>query len=260
MSEKSQEKDSKSPATRDIVNTLELDAPPGRVWRARAQGAEIAKGYALEARVSPGVGGTIFVSWGEGMGAESPIDVWDPPRRLRHRAGKNRETDVPLSVDGSIEARDGGGTTLGMVHAGFSASARNGDWADEEFDAHERGWRIFMANIAHYLARHADEPCLQTMFMFTSPRTREEVWPALLAKPIATARSRRRRSAAAIASRPRVATSSRVACRSLVAPETSRSLSTSSTARSSMSAWSGRAMRRRTARWFSGSCSPTAAV
>ena len=132
--------------TRDIQLSVELDASPEDVFRAVTEGTEIAKWFAPEARSTPPEGGkkaTIWFSWGEGMSVEHEIDIYDAPKRVRHASGKNGETKAPLYADWSIEAREGGKTTLRLVHSGFSAGA---DW-DDEFDAHARGWKLMLENL-----------------------------------------------------------------------------------------------------------------
>src|SRR6185436_10277114 len=132
------------PTTRNIELSVELDASPEAVFRAVTDGTELAKWLAPEARVTPpseGKKGSIWVSWGEGMGVEKPIEIWDAPRRMLHASGENAETKAPLWVDFSIEAQAGGSTTLRLVHSGFSVGA---DW-DDEFEAYERGWRLMLA-------------------------------------------------------------------------------------------------------------------
>lgn len=176
------EKDaSAAESTRDIELTVELDATPEDVFRAVTDGTELTKWLAPEARVSPpneGRKGTIWISWGEGMGVEKAIELWDPPRRMVHASGENPETKAPLWVEWSIEAKAGGTTTLRLVHSGFSASA---DW-DDEFDAHSRGWRLMLANLRHYFARHAKKPSVHLPFTAKLDSPREQVWKLLLSK------------------------------------------------------------------------------
>src|SRR5215471_15579426 len=69
--------------TRSQTHEIEIDAPIEAVWKAISEAEEITRWFCEEARVIPGEGGSYWISWGEGQGAESRIDVWDPPRRLR---------------------------------------------------------------------------------------------------------------------------------------------------------------------------------
>jgi uncharacterized protein YndB with AHSA1/START domain len=159
--------------TRDIDTSIELAAPPERVWRAISEAAEIAKWFAPVVRVTEAPERRLFVSWGEGMEMEVPITVVEPPRRLRHRFGENGDTSAPLWVDWTLEAGAGGAsTTLRLVHSGFSAAPA---W-DEEFESTRRGWRVFLANLRHYVERHGGEPCVQRPFVLRVEASRDEVW------------------------------------------------------------------------------------
>ena len=165
--------------TREIELTVELDASPEDVFRAVTDGTEIAKWLAPEARVTPpsdGKQGTIWLSWGEGMGMEKPIQIWDAPRRMLHASGRNSETKAPLWVDWLVEAKAGGSTTLRLVHSGFSTGA---DW-DDEVESYARGWRLMLANLRHYFARHARKPAVHLPFPAKVNSPREEVWSKLL--------------------------------------------------------------------------------
>jgi uncharacterized protein YndB with AHSA1/START domain len=165
--------------TRDLELSVELDASPEDVFRAVTDGTEIAKWFAPEARVTPPEGGNkgrIWISWGEGMSVEHEIEIFDAPKRMRHPSGRNGETKAPLYAEWSIEAREGGKTTLRLVHSGFSASA---DW-DHEYEAHGRGWRLMLQNLRHYFARHPHEPAVHLLFTSNVQSPRRSIWTTLL--------------------------------------------------------------------------------
>jgi uncharacterized protein YndB with AHSA1/START domain len=167
--------------TRDIDLSVELDASPEEVFRAVTEGTELAKWLAPEARSTAPDGekkGTIWISWGEGMSVEHEIEIFDAPKRVRHPSGKNRETKARLYADWSIEAREGGTTTLRLVHSGFSKGA---DW-DGEYEAHARGWKLMLQNLRHYFARHAHEPAVHLPFMSSVETPRKSIWSTLLGK------------------------------------------------------------------------------
>ncbi len=170
-----------SSQTRDIVLTIDLDASPEEVFRAVTDGTEIAKWLAPEAKVTPPAGnqkGNIWISWGEGMAAGAEIEVWDPPRKMTHQFGAHPETKAPLYAEWSIEAKEGGTSTLRLVHSGFSASA---DW-DGEFESHARGWTLMIANLRHYLGRHKNEPAVHLIFSANLKAQYTKVWAALVDK------------------------------------------------------------------------------
>jgi hypothetical protein len=110
------------------------------------------------------------------MSVEHEIEIFDAPKRIRHPSGKNSETKAPLYADWSIEARDGGKTTLRLVHSGFSVGA---DW-DDELDAHARGWKLMLENLRQYFARHPHEPAVHLPFMSNVESPRGSIWKGLL--------------------------------------------------------------------------------
>jgi len=167
--------------TRDIQLSVELDASPEDVFRAVTEGTEVAKWLAPEARSTPPEGGNkakIWISWGGGMSAESEFEIYDAPKRARRAAGKNAETKAELYADWLIEAREGGKTTLRLVHSGFSVGA---DW-DDDFDAHARGWKLMFENLRHYFARHKHEPAVHIPFMTKVESARGSLWKTLIGK------------------------------------------------------------------------------
>jgi len=166
--------------TRDIQLSVELDASPEDVFRAVTEGTELAKWLAPEARSTPPQGdkkASVWISWGGGMDAERELEIYDSPKHVRHTAGKNAETKAPLYADWLIEARDGGKTTLRLVHSGFSVGA---DW-DDDYDSHARGWMLMLQNLRHYFARHSHEPAAHIPFMSKIEASRGSLWTKLLA-------------------------------------------------------------------------------
>lgn len=167
--------------TRDIELSVELDATPEEVFRAVTDGTELAKWMAPEAGSTPpggGKKGSIWVSWGPGMKTEREVEIWEEPKRVRHPAGQNAETKAALYADWSIEAREGGKTTLRLVHSGFSAGA---DW-DNELDSHARGWKLMLENLRQYFARHKNEPAMHVPFMSKVESPNTTLWRTLLDK------------------------------------------------------------------------------
>lgn len=155
--------------TRAIEQTIEIDAPIEAVWKAIAEGEELAKWFPLEARVTPGVGGEIWMSW-PGMEFATPITVWEPQKRLQTRSEWGPQV---MSVDYFLEAK-GGKTILRLVHSGFGADA---EW-DDQYDDTSRGWSVFLRNLRHYLGRHRGAKCRQVIIPVPIEGTVEEGWQA----------------------------------------------------------------------------------
>jgi hypothetical protein len=137
-----------------------------------SEGEELKRWFPADARVTPGAGGSVWMSFGEGMAWETPIEIWEPGRRLR-------TVDPPpmtTAVDYIIEAK-GGETTLRIVHSGFAA-----DTWDDEMDTLNAGWRTFAQTLKHYLERHRGEPRTYAAYRHTPVELpRSEIFPRMLA-------------------------------------------------------------------------------
>ena len=153
--------------TRAIERTVEIDAPIEAVWKAISEGEELAKWFALDARVKPGVGGEVWLSW-PGMEGASPISVWEPGKRLQTR---EEHGPVLMTVDWHLEAK-GGKTILRLVHSGFGADAA---W-DDQYDDTSRGWAVFVGNLVHYLERHRGSAVRQIMIPVPIETSVDEAW------------------------------------------------------------------------------------
>ncbi|MFQ5890029.1 MAG: SRPBCC domain-containing protein [Gemmatimonadota bacterium] len=157
--------------TRAAEGTIEIDAPPERVWRALTEAAELERWFPLEARVEPGEGGSIWMSWKNEWAGESEILAWDPARRLRISWGWPDATGHAQVTDYLLEGR-GGRTLLRVVTSGFPLDPSWDDWVEGT----RRGWRFELESLKHYLERHAGED-RQVIYLRRRVRLpREEVW------------------------------------------------------------------------------------
>ena len=140
--------------TRTIVKEIEIAAPIEAVWKTLTDPDELARWFPLEARVTPGAGGEIFLSWGPGCEGTARIDVWEPGRRLRVLEPAPGGGAEPVVIEWQLEAR-GGKTILRVVDSGFFSGAA---WENEYFDSKDYGWTFMLLNLRHYLERHAGTP------------------------------------------------------------------------------------------------------
>lgn len=148
-------------STRKHETEVEIHAPVEAVWKAITEAAELARWFCLDAKVEPGPGGSVWVSWGPGMEGTSAIEIWEPNRRFRvvqTRApgGKSGVEPLPLAVDYYLETR-GESTVLRIVHSGFGDS----DAWDGEYEGTRRGWPMYLRTLRHALERHPRTPCIQ---------------------------------------------------------------------------------------------------
>src|SRR5215469_15651972 len=75
-----------TPQTRSQEHELEIDAPIEAVWKAITDAEELTRWFVDHAMVTPGVGGTCWVAWGEGEAQQAyskRIEVWEPPHLLK---------------------------------------------------------------------------------------------------------------------------------------------------------------------------------
>ena len=135
---------------RSLEAELQVDAPVEAVWKALTDADELANWFPFQSRVTPGVGGSIWLSWG-GDGEECTIEAWEPERHLRTAwpGAHSADPETPVMVDYYLEGK-GGGTALRLVHSGFSSDE---EW-DDEVDAHRRGWAFELRSLQHYLRHH----------------------------------------------------------------------------------------------------------
>lgn len=158
--------------TRSIEQEVFIAAAPDAVWRALSDADEIARWFAVQVKLEPRVGGSIWISWGEGAEGTAPITVWEP---LRHIGWAEEYGPFRLAVDFYLEPAEGG-TIVRLVHSGFGTGA---EW-DEQFHMTEGGWSYFLHNLRHYLERHAGTPRVMVSVREIAHTTRAAAYAALL--------------------------------------------------------------------------------
>jgi len=136
--------------SRKIVKEVFIQAPPDVVWRALTDAEELKRWFPVDARVQPGKGGSIWISFGGGVEGTAPITEWEPNRRFEWTETRGA---VKLAVDFHLEAKSGG-TVVRLVNSGFGAGP---DW-DDEFHMTEGGWAYFTQHLRWYLERHHGKP------------------------------------------------------------------------------------------------------
>jgi uncharacterized protein YndB with AHSA1/START domain len=153
--------------SRKIEKEVTIEATPEEVWRALTEAELINCWFGPEARVTPGVGGSLLVSWGPGFEIETKIDIWEPNQHLRTRDDKK-----PVTVDYILEGK-GGTTTLRLVQT-------VGDGWEDEFDGSDLGWTIFLGTLKDYFARHRGAACRQAYCWLPVSGDAAALWQRLL--------------------------------------------------------------------------------
>ncbi len=168
--------------TRQFESSVEINATPETVWKAIAEGEGLARWFPLDARVKPGVGGSVWLSWGEAFAGEVKIEIWEPGRHLRtvdERAEGPGGAKGPwrIAVDYFIEPKKGGESCIvRLVHSGFG---RGTDWNDE-FDSISGGWKYELKSLKHYVERHGNAPRSVALAVEFVDAPKAEVWPKLI--------------------------------------------------------------------------------
>ncbi len=167
---------------RKVDTSIDIAAPVEQVWKALTDAQEIARWFASQAKVVPGKGGSIALSWEGDYFGEAKIEIWEPNRHLRtvtlqspYGAEEGGSPDSPQAkpvvIDYLLEAQ-GGRTVLRIVHAGFGTGA---DW-DEEYDGVRYGWAFEMRVLRHYLERHQGTARTLTWLRAPVSETTEAAW------------------------------------------------------------------------------------
>ena len=162
---------------RDLEFQVELEGTAEEVWRLLTEGEGIRRWFAPESRVTPGVGGTVWLSWGPGMEGEAPITGWEPGQRFEWTESSGRVITFRL------EAADGGKTILRLVHSGFGMDGS----FDSEIDSTGNGWRSFLALLAWDLRTQRGRAGQHVFRMRMGERDRSE-WQAAVLRALSFAR------------------------------------------------------------------------
>lgn len=134
-------------AARTVERQIEIAAPPDAVWKALTDADELIRWFPLEARITPGQNGTVWMRWDESETVDDRIDVWEPERRLR-LVGKDGSW-ASIATDYYLQGKSGG-TVLRVVSSGFGDDATD----DEAVQGFGCGWDFELRGLRHYLERH----------------------------------------------------------------------------------------------------------
>lgn len=158
----------KTEETRSVEGTIEIGASPERVWRALTDPRELERWFPLEARVEPGPGGSVWLSWKNEFAGASEITAWEPPRLLSYVWG-GPEDAPPQMTEFTLEGR-GGSTRLRVVTSGFPADASWDDWVEGT----RLGWSFELRSLKTYLEDHDGEERHVVYLRRRVPLAREE--------------------------------------------------------------------------------------
>ena len=159
---------------RAIELEVAVAGTPEQVWEAIATGPGITAWF-VPTTVEGEPGGVITQDFGPGMLVEGRVQAWEPPHRFSY--GEHAEpTPGTMAFEFLVEARDGGTCVVRLVNSGFGSGE---EW-DDQYDATENGWRIFLHILQLHLRRFAGQPAARVMAMGMHPGTdaAEAIWTA----------------------------------------------------------------------------------
>jgi len=167
--------------TRAQQHEILIDASTDAVWKAITDAEELTRWFVDAAKVEPGVGGKMWVSWDGAEGAPSTIEAWEPNKRLRvalapfDMGAAKYDATSPIIDEYTIERRDGK-TVLRLVSSGIP----NASTWDGFYDGTNSGWKSFFRTLKHYLEHHAGKPRAAIKVVGKLPGSREDAWAHLV--------------------------------------------------------------------------------
>jgi uncharacterized protein YndB with AHSA1/START domain len=174
---------------RQQTHEIVIDAPIEAVWKAISEAEELTRWFVDEAAVTPGVGGTISISWDGGEMSSGTIEAWEPNRKLRKKLAPlemgalKSDPAAPMIDEYTIERRDGK-TVLRLVCSGISDAP---EW-DGFYNGTDTGWRSFFRTLRHYLEHHRGQPRTTIKVIGKLTGSLEDTWARLHAavEPLGT--------------------------------------------------------------------------
>ena len=134
-----------------IERTVELSAPPEKVWAALTTAEGLAAWFGNEAGIDLRPGGTAWMKWTDGAAADMRVERVEEPSVFGftwHIYGLPEDDPRRTYVEFTLEPA-GGGTRLTVVESGFAQLSEDAYRA--AFDGNTRGWASELAELATYL-------------------------------------------------------------------------------------------------------------
>lgn len=155
-----------------LTHEIDLRATPEQVWEAIATGPGIDSWFMGKNEVEPREGGKATMAM-PGFTAESTVTTWDPPHRFAYRSAPD-ENGGFMAFEYLIEGRDGGSTTLRLVHSGILT----GDW-EAEYDALRKGNPLYLRTLAQYLEHFPGRTAVPVAAFGPQQPDQDTVWAGL---------------------------------------------------------------------------------
>jgi uncharacterized protein YndB with AHSA1/START domain len=134
-----------------IERTVELAAPPDKVWAALTTAEGLAAWFGDEAAIDLRPGGSAWMKWNEGHTAQMRVERVEEPRVFGftwHIFGLPDDDPRRTYVEFTLEPADRG-TRLTVAESGFAQLSAEA--FQEAFDGNTQGWASELAELGAYL-------------------------------------------------------------------------------------------------------------
>jgi uncharacterized protein YndB with AHSA1/START domain len=162
-----------NPTVAAIERSLDLAAPPERVWRALTDSAEVAAWFPQRASLPTEVGASGWMEWDGYPRFLVRLEALEPIRRVAWRWASAEEPDFEASaslVEWELEPTASGGTRLRLRETGFETNAAR--------FGNVEGWFEELGELRDLLATETwQHPIRRTLHLRAS---RERVWEAFV--------------------------------------------------------------------------------
>lgn len=129
-----------------VVQTIEIAAPPERVFELFTDPAELVRWWPDAARLEPRLGGRIELEFEGRGGVSGEITRYEPPYGLGFTWVRGVAPDVVTHVDVTLSDAVDGGCRVELVHSGWENVP--GELLEEWRALHRAGWTFFLGCLA----------------------------------------------------------------------------------------------------------------
>jgi uncharacterized protein YndB with AHSA1/START domain len=126
--------------TNDVMQAVEVDAAPERVWRLLTDPAELPRWWPDAAELEPRLGGRVVLKFGPGD-VTGEVTHWEPPSTLGFSWVASDRPEVELHVAFTVENLGDGRSRVSVVHSGFEQAPA------EACEAVIGGWAHFLPRL-----------------------------------------------------------------------------------------------------------------
>jgi uncharacterized protein YndB with AHSA1/START domain len=149
---------------------FDIRCTPAALWRALAEAPGVQAWFAPDVRITPGDGGSVWVSWDPEMGGESRITAWEPERRFAYAIGGAPDAEPNITEFAIAPACEI--CRLTVTQTGLAT--------EEHLNAVARRWGLFLHILKHGLEHPHEAAQNVTVFRYYDIPV-AELWSALQA-------------------------------------------------------------------------------